>query len=95
MSLVGRKIFLDWGEKTIALEVYKKGFKPPPLDNVRLTRGKIGFIPKVYDIHDIIGELVFRNPQDTGMCHPEGRDISTYLCEGLFTVQDRDENRFG
>ena len=94
-TLVGRKVFLDWGDKVIAIEIYKPEYKPQSLINNPPTEGKVGFIPKIFDIHDICGETVLMNPQDISNSNPEGRDANWYLMNGFFGVKDAEEINMG
>lgn len=94
-TLVGRKVFLDWGNKVIAIEVYKPEYKPQELISNPPTEGKIGFIPKIFDIHDICMQTVLMNPQDISNPHPEGHDANWYLMNGFFGVKDAEANQKG
>lgn len=96
MNLIGRKIYLDWGDKIIAITVYKNGHKPknakftqPDEKETKSELLKGQNIPCVVDLIDFDGEEIEMNPQPTAMPHWYGREISEYLHSGFYTKEDK------
>lgn len=88
-GMVGRKAYIDWGDKIIAITVYKKGYTP---ERCQFTKDNKGHnIPRLADVVNIIGEEKEMNQQDSAMRFHYGRDIADYL---LYVMQGKeDEDR--
>ncbi len=97
MELVGRKAYLDWGDKIVAIAVYKKGYTPKnvkfntPGEEANVPNLSDKNIPKVFDLVDYDGVIMEMNPQDTAMYHFYGQDIAKYLSEVFYTKEDREK----